>query len=291
METKHLTIKYKNIPLHLNIHEFAIDKPSIIFVHGITFHAGVYTSLIPTVNFLKSLAEKGFNVIALDIQGHGKSGGTRGFFTYHDLIGNISRAVDYTFQHYNQKIGIFGSSLGGILSFYAAIAEPRIKAAVCHNVLDLKNLHSSLPYLGYRRFLLPLVKTFPTFLRSLSWLSIPLSFFINPNQLFENPENSERWRNDSLCVWNYRASSWFSLFLTPDDKPAVEEMKKPIRIIVGEKDPFLPVESAKNFYKRLRCKKDLVIVPKAGHMLPLEHPSITVSLVTEWFNTTLTENN
>jgi len=287
MQTKHLTIKYKNIPLYLSIYEFAIDKPSIIFIHGITFHAGVYTSLIPGVNFLKSLAEKGFNVIALDLQGHGKSGGVRGLFTYNDLIGNISRVVDYVFQNYNQKIGIFGSSLGGILSFYAAVSEPRIQAVVCHNVLDLKNIHSSLPYFGYRRFLLPLSKAFPTFLRSLSWLSIPLTFFINPNQIFEDPENIKRWQKDPLCIWNYRASSWISLFLTPNDKPTIEEMKKPIRIIVGEKDPFLPFESVKTFYERLQCKKDLVIIPKAGHMLPLEHLSTTVSLVTEWFNTAL----
>jgi len=286
MEVKYSTIEYNKIPLHLTVYEAGVDKPSLIFIHGITFHAGIYTELIPGVNFLEALAEKGFNVIALDLQGHGKSGGPRGLFNYQELMGNVSKAVDYTISHYNQRIGIIGSSLGGILSFYGAIFDSRIKSAVCHGVADLRKI-DSIPYLRHQYLQIPIAKSLRFLARHFPSFPIPLNTFVDPRHIFENKENIRRWQKDSLCVWNYRASSWVSLFLNPEEKPKIEEMQKPVRIIIGEKDIFLPPKSIRSFYERLRCKKDLVIIPGAGHMLPLEYPSLTIPLVVEWFHENL----
>jgi hypothetical protein len=82
----------------------------------------------------------------------------------------------------------------------------------------------------------------------------------------------------------YRASSWISLFLHPQDKPDVEEMTRPVRIIVGEQDRILAIKPTQVFYDRLCCPKDLVVVPGAGHMLPLEYLSTTVPLIAEWLH-------
>jgi alpha-beta hydrolase superfamily lysophospholipase len=280
------TVDYQGLSLHLTIYEADPQAPSLVFIPGMTTHAGVYTELIPGANYLEALAAEGFNVIGLDLQGHGRSGGPRGLFTYRDLIGNISRAVDYALERYNHRVGVTGSSMGGILSFYAALEDRRIRAAVCHNVLDLRDIHPIL-YLKRHFVIVPFTEATRFIGRRLTWLPIPVIAFLEPGHVFEQPENIRRWRADPLCVWAYRCSSWISLFLTPEDKPAVEDMEVPVRIIVGEKDKILQAPYHQRFYERLRCRKDLVVVPGVGHMLPLEYLETTVPLVAEWFRETL----
>lgn len=283
---KRAFVDYRGIPLHLAIYETGSDDPTLIFVHGMSMHAGGYIDTIPGADFLGALSGQGFNVIGLDLQGHGRSGGPRGLFTYKDLMGNISRAVDYALEHYNKRIGITGSSMGGVLSFYAALEDKRIRAAVCHCVLDLRNVW---PILSWKRhfIILLLARFLGPFSRYFSWLPVPVVAFLDPRYVFDRIENIRFWLQDPLCVRSYRFSSWISVFLEPADKPAVEDLHIPIRIIVGENDRILPANYTRAFFARLGCRKDLVEVPGVGHMLPLEHLNITAPLVAEWFWRTL----
>lgn len=283
---KHTIIDYQGTPLHLTILEAALNAPSLIFVHGMSMHAGGYIDTIPGADFLGALSEQGFNVIGIDLQGHGRSGGPRGLFTYKDLIGNIARAVDYALDNYNSSVGVIGTSMGGILSFYAALSDQRIKSAVCHCVLDLRNA-SSIFYLKRHFLLLQLSKIIRPLCCFIPWLSIPTVSYLELRHVFDKIENVSFIIKDPLCTWSYRCSSWLSVFLDPTDKPAIEEQQTPVRIIVGENDRLFPPAYTRSFYERLSCTKDLVIVPGARHLLPLEHINITVPLVAEWFWRTL----
>ena len=280
------TVQYEDVPLHLTIYETDKQSPALIFIPGMTMHAGLFTNLIPGVNYLEALATEGFNVIGVDLQGHGQSGGPRGRFTYQDLMGNMSRVVDYAVEKYNDRVGITGSSMGGILSFYAALNDTRIRAAVCNNVLDLHDIHPIL-YLRRHSVVVPFTEATRSIGQHLTWLPIQVVFFLEPNHVFDRLENVQRWRADPLCVWAYRCSSWISLFMNPDDKPPIEDMKVPVRIIVGENDKVLQAPYHESFCERLRCQKDLVVVPGSGHTLPLEYMETMIPLVAGWFKDTL----
>ncbi len=283
MVTVHtLFIEDHGLPLHLSLYECSPQAPAVIFLHGMTAHAGFYSEMIPGANYLQALAEAGLNVIALDLQGHGRSGGARGRFTYADAIRNIRRTVEFAIDRYHDRIGITGSSMGGILAFYAALEDPRIRAAVCHNVLDLQDIRPVL-YLRRHFILVPLARAARPFRSFLGWMPVPVRAFLEPSHVFEKPENLQRWQADRLCVWAYSLSAWISVFLNPADKPPIEAMTKPVRLVVGERDRILPADYHREFLARLRCRKDLIVVPGAGHMLPLEYLEITVPLVAEWF--------
>ena len=279
---KHDVVDYQGLSLHLTLYETGPQAPSLIFIPGMSTHAGLYSEAIPGANYLAALAAERFNVIGLDLPGHGRSGGPRGLFTYRQLIGSISRAVDYALQHYNDRVGVTGSSMGGILAFYAALEDRRIRAAVCHNVVDLQDIHPIL-YLKRHSVIIRATEATRAIGRHLTWLPIPVTVFLEPSHVFDRPENVRRWKADPLTVWAYRCSAWISLFLNPADKPAVEGMAAPVRLIVGENDRILQAPYHRRFYERLSCKKDLVVVPQAGHMLPLEHMETTVPLVAGWF--------
>ncbi len=276
-------IEDRGLALHLRVYEFSPQAPTVIFLHGMTAHAGFYSEMIPGANYLQGLAEAGLNIIAMDLQGHGRSGGARGHFTYADAIRNIRRAVDFALERYHHRIGITGSSMGGILAFYAATEDPRIHAAVCHNVLDLRDIHPVL-YLRRHFILVPLARAVRPLQPVLGWMPIPIRAFLEPSHVFERSENLRRWRSDRLCVWAYSLSTWLSVFLSPADKPPIEAMAKPVRILVGERDRILPADVHREFAARLRCRTDLIVVPGAGHMLPLEYMEHTVPLVAEWFH-------
>ena len=77
---KHSFIDCRGTPLHLAIYETGSDAPAIIFIHGMSMHAGSYIDTLPGADFLGALSGQGFNVIGIDLQGHGRSGGPRGSF-------------------------------------------------------------------------------------------------------------------------------------------------------------------------------------------------------------------
>ncbi len=283
MMVRTLQIEDHGLPLHLTLYESSPRAPVAVFIHGMTAHAGFYSEMIPGANYLQALAEAGLNVVALDLQGHGRSGGARGRFTYAEAIRNIRRAVDFALETYHERIGITGSSMGGILAFYAALEDPRIRVAVCHNVLDLRDIRPVL-YLRRHFILVPLARAARPLQSILGELPIPVRAFLEPSHVFEKPENRRRWLRDPLCVWSYRLKAWISMFLEPADKPPVEAMTKPVRLLVGEHDRILPADTHRAFAARLRGRNELIVVPGAGHMLPLEYLETTVPLVAEWFH-------
>ncbi len=68
--------------------------------------------------------------------------------------------------------------MGGVLSFYAAIEDKRIKSVVCHNVVDLRDVRPIF-YLKRHFLLLPLLKVLKPIASLLTWLPIPIIAYIN----------------------------------------------------------------------------------------------------------------
>jgi len=270
---------------HLTIYAAASPKasPSTLFIPGMRSHAGTYSTLDPSANFLAALAGAGLNVVAVDLPGHGRSEGPRGLFTYHSIIETLRAAVRYTAERFGTPVGVTGSSMGGILSLYAALEIPEIQAAAPMNVLDLRNIDPALHLLRHK-IIVP-----PTRLLArmgagplLTWAPVPVVAFLSTREVWEDRRHAEVWLKDAYGTHAYRTSAWISLFMTPDDKPALEDLKVPTRILVGEHDKILPVEMTRAIYDRLTCEKDLVVLPGAAHMLPVEYREQALPLVAAW---------
>ena len=115
----------------LHLYHFAADPsdPVMVFVPGTSVYALLY------VEFMYKLSREGFNVIGFDPRGHGKSSGKRGSYTLDELVEDTRAVIDHALSVYGDKVAVSGSSQGGMVAFYCAAAEPRLKAAVCHNVI------------------------------------------------------------------------------------------------------------------------------------------------------------
>lgn len=115
----------------LALYHFKSDPgdPVMVFVPGTSVYALLYTE------YMYKLSKQGFNVVGFDPRGHGRSSGKRGVYTLGKLVEDALAVIDYAIATYGDRVAVSGSSQGGMIAFYCAAAEPRLKAAVCHNVI------------------------------------------------------------------------------------------------------------------------------------------------------------
>ncbi len=115
--------------LRLYLFESRPSDPVVVFIPGTSVYALLYVEL------LHRLRKEGFNVIGFDPRGHGLSGGKRGVYTLGGLVEDSRAVISYAVERYGEKVGMAGSSQGGMATFYTAAADERLKAAVCHNLI------------------------------------------------------------------------------------------------------------------------------------------------------------
>ncbi len=93
---------------------------------GILFCHGLATDKESFADFPKKIAERGYNVLAFDYSGHGKSQGTKGLFTKESHREDTSRAINFLIRAGSSKIVVLGHSLGT----YPALLSLKEKAVI-----------------------------------------------------------------------------------------------------------------------------------------------------------------
>ena len=96
---------------------------AILLLHGGT---GSRENIRP---YARMLAGEGFGVLAIDLRGHGESGGEGNGFDW-DGTRDVAAAVAYLQEQNVSAIGGLGTSLGGEVLLGAASAQPALKAIV-----------------------------------------------------------------------------------------------------------------------------------------------------------------
>ena len=264
--------------LHLDLYEVGPDRPAIIFIPGMGCHAGIYEE------FLRGVAERGFNVIGIDLPGHGRSSGRRGVFSFSSVMDAVSDVVAYAVARYGERVGLMGSSLGGTFALYAAARDTRLKAVLCHNAMDIsEDLHIATRYPGLVRFLIRHLRILADIA---PWLPVPLRVLVDWNHVVERKTLLRLLLRDKTMVWTYSLGSWNSFL----EYPQVEfsRIAMPAKLIVGSKDRLFPPEYCERLARRIGKDGAAFEMVEGGHMLPLENTAQTVAVAAEWFEENLT---
>ena len=101
------------------------DYPIVIFIHGFTSDRKNSKSK----RLSSILPEKGIGFFSIDLSGRGDSDGEFEDTTLTQYIDDVKCAID-TISEYSDKIGIIGSSLGGIISLQEKSKDSKVKALV-----------------------------------------------------------------------------------------------------------------------------------------------------------------
>jgi alpha-beta hydrolase superfamily lysophospholipase len=270
----------RGLRLHLDVYQREDDAPTILFVPGTGAHARCYAE------FLFQLHGQGFRVVGIDLQGHGLSEGTRGSFTIEELVENIYDVTTWAIEHYGQKVGISGSSLGGILALYAVANDPRLKSAVCHNVAVLSEPDclrvTRAPNL--LRTILPLGHLAA---RLLPELRLTIWLYLDPQALTDDPRMLKVFVDDPLTMQALPLRSIVSQGQAAPARP-IEEIERPVMVLHAEGDRIFPQDYCWAIHDRLTCPKRFEVVPGADHLV-FAPPYLDRSLppVADWFKETL----
>ena len=223
---------------------------------------------------------------AIDLVGYGESSQPNAQLLYEK---KDSKKFNYCFDNWSQQIIdfcnqivqkrvlIIGNSIGGVVALNASEKLSKqclgvILINCAQRIMDDKRLiEQSL----FMRFLRPVIKTLvrqkflssrlfkkaanPDFIKKILKIAYPSENNINEeliNMLFQPTQR--RGAPESFRGF----INLFEDHLAPD---LMKNMKNPVYLIWGEKDPWEPIKEAKNWLKNFECIKSLDIIPNAGH--------------------------
>lgn len=247
--------------------------PSVVALHGLVTGVDVLRGAVSGFDPYARLADEGLNVLALDWPGHGRSGGRRGHLTYRAAMAAAAAAAACARERWQAPVGLFGTALGGVLAFYAALESNDIGAVACHNVLDLRDVRpvlqrarqgALLPAAAAVRRRLPVERQ--------EAIKLPAAAVVAMADLADDPMLSRALRRHPQSVHWYTLAGLGSILLTPEDKPDVSAQAVPTFIAIGSNDRILPETTTRAFSSRLTVESELWVLPGGGHQLFLEHP-------------------
>ncbi len=260
--------------LHLDIFEVGKDAPTVVFVPGTAIYALCYGE------FLYKLGQAGFNVVGLDPRGHGRSEGLRGDYSMSELMLDIENTITYAIERFNDKVSLIGSSQGGILSFYMAAKDPRLKSVVCQNVADLTapDAMKLVKYPNITKLLKPLFM-------SIGWdkSQVPVTSYIDLDKIKVRYFGTAKsfLETDPLVLKTISLRALRSLASTPVPQP-IDQINVPVMVISGTADHIFPVSYTQGIYDRLTCKKRLEFYEGLDHAMLHENVDVVLPPVLEW---------
>lgn len=265
--------------------EMSIRLPLVIVCHG----AGGWKEDFDELCIF--FARSGFAVMALDMRGHGQSEGTRWCLDMTQWAQDISSAIDYAERR--SELMLNGRVYGAFhpverrCMYEAAMRDPRIKVLVG---LDATISSSGMPLLA--KAVLGFLHGVGLVHKGLTGrdLRLDISRAIQAGQVLTNPTLNQAYLQNPRTLAPYReypfpggSQGWFINTYKRSSQVAV-----PTLILWGEKDDLDPVTSAEETYRRLRCSKQLEIIPENGHMGYVDiNKSRVFDASISWFSTHL----
>ncbi len=254
--------------------------PVMVFVPGTGVYALLYTE------YMYKLSKQGFNVVGFDPRGHGMSSGKRGVYTLGQLVEDALAVIDHAAAVYGDKVAVSGSSQGGMIAFYCAAAEPRLKAAVCHNIIapDEPDNERMTRWPGLFRPLMPFLSLLQAGGRFAAGdaddprLSLP-----GPEGRDQpaHPGRAEFLKEDPLVASAVSLSALHSLASTPLARK-VEEIKTPVMVIHAGRDNIFPEDYVRRVYGRLTCEKEFLYMADAPHLVMTDYVDELIPPISAW---------
>ena len=243
-------------------------RGTVVFVGGLSNHA------LGSASFEHELSKRGWNVVGVDLRGHGRSSGRSGDFTIPMMLEDIAAAGAYAKDRFGGAVAVMGSSLGGFYALCAANAIDGFECAVSHWIY-LPNEPITKQDARMRPVALLLAKVAPN-------LRLPTKQVANWDGVCEDPKLRQKCFDDPLMAWKYSARALASGFRY-DPPRALTDLRIPHLVLIGEQDTMTPMPYTKKIYDQLRGDKEWQVIPNAGHMGGLvEHQGEVLDVVDEY---------
>lgn len=264
-EAEHEFVPFRDGELHLEVHAAGEDaEATVVFSPGIGGHARFYSPV------LAALRERGLNAIGVDRPGHGLSTGRRGDAPMDVTLDAVETAVRWARERFGKPVALAGSSLGGIITWYALTREPDVVCAVCHNIthpmsrIDRK-AELAVPAMLRAAKLMPLAP-------------VRIKDFADFGAVALDESILDWFDQETDRVWNWTLTmrTGASFFEFEPQLPW-DRLTTPALVLVGDQDRMVSPDFTREAFERSApAAAELRVLPGAGHMLFLEHLADTV---------------
>lgn len=239
-------ITLKNIQLYYEIHGDKQPNASLLFIHGLGSSGRDFENQL-------AYFKKDFQVITVDLRGHGKSDKPDMPYSISLFAADISEFLQ---KLRCEKLHVIGHSLGGMVAFELALSHPEFVKTL--------TIINSAPKVDF-----PLIFRIAFYLRTVSVKLFGMKKLSKAlaNQLFPKPEQSSlretfiaRWlENDPKAYLNaLKAFPGWSVM----DK--LSEIHCPTLILTGDRD-YTSVAYKKSYMKAIE-KAFLAVIQDSGHL-------------------------
>lgn len=224
---------------------------TFVLVHGLGEHSGRY------LRFAEWFTEQGATVYAMDLRGHGRSGGPRGHAPSLDsLVDDIDRAVVRAREESGGPVVLVAHSFGGLLGIVYATRHPERLDRAIFSAPALK-VKAHVP--AWKR---AIGKVLPKVAPKAS-----LSNEVDPGILSHDPAVSAAYTGDALVHNRISAGLYSSTFAHGEEFIAhAGDLKVPFLLLHGAQDQLIDPTGSQRFFARATApERAFILYPGMYH--------------------------
>ncbi len=255
--------------IHIERFENPTAKVKVIMHHGV----GTNGRLL-SISTGAALARQGLEVIAVDMPMYGMTENNESEVTYEDWIDVALKFIDHESKADDRPIVLYGLSAGGMLAYHVAAQEPRVRGIVGMCFLDLSDLNvkaiiSPFPLAkvaeGMGEFIFKLLAKTP-----FRVMPIPMKWISKMTALTNNEQAQSLLMTDKLSAGASVSVAFIGSVFSYVSKVDPENFVScPVLLTQPEKDRWTPLMASIDFFDRLACPKQIVMLKDSGHY-PME---------------------
>ncbi len=209
-------------------------KAVLAVIHGYADHGARYAHV------MGALAEHGIGSVAIDLRGHGRAHGPRGFCTrfdeFLDDARELRQLVDTRAK--GAPTMLFGHSFGGLVATLSALDRPG----------SLKGLVLSAPFFGLG-LEVPRIKVMAGKIASRVYPKLGLPSGLEGKDMTHDPAKAKDYDNDPLVFKNATAR-WFTEATAAQERTLAHapRLTMPLYMTIGTADKVASMAAAKRFF-------------------------------------------
>lgn len=255
------------VPIALSLWRSAAIAPrgTVVFVPGTMMHPLFYADA------LEALSDRGWNVVGVHPQGHGKSPRVGRTLRWSHLIGNARDAVAATRRHVAGAVLLMGSSQGALVALLAAARGADVDGVLAHNIFDPARPES----IEVTRYPARAARMHGLVRAGLAGAAavlprapVPVEAYLDPREVFCSRATQTWFEQDPLALGSYPLR-FVADMINADTRGLYDgSLQVPVAVLASRGDPLFPLRGIRTVFAELAAPaKELVVVEVECHLI------------------------